>query len=143
MDGTQPSTSKADYTDISKKLNEMSIDGVPLTPVVSITNFAALAGSDYTATIIHIPENAGSPTFDQGLMKKFMDFMWNESESDYTYKRKRDDSHSNNMVNNNNWSKLIKPNIPKKYESQYKNAHNASARVEIFAIVDSNLKRYR
>ncbi len=108
---------------------------------ISITDIRGLVGMDSNATIIRIPENTGSPSFDPGRMKKFMDFTQNESESDYTYKRKRDDTMSNNMVNNNE-SKRTKTNIPKKYESQYKNAYNIRARAEKFAIVDSNLKRY-
>ncbi len=74
--------------------------------------------------------------FNQELVQQFLDFMNGQHNDSSKCKREEE------LFNNKDGSKKTKPNIPDRYQSSYKDAHNIRSKQEKYGMNDSPLRRY-
>ncbi len=136
MDGTTPSSSNSEASNIAKDLSKLTTEDITRSTLTDSVSMTDLGASASTGTVIHIPDNAGTTLFNQQLVQQFLDIM--KGQHNDSPKRKRDEE----LSSNNGGSKKTKPNIPDRYQSRYKEARNIRSKQEKYGMNDSTLRRY-
>ncbi len=135
-------TSNDSNSRVKQIVNEMT-NLQPSISSLSLTSTTSMEGleSSSTDTVVHVPANAGTPSFSPAIYVEMQQMMAQFKAEMSSLKRKRD---ADPVQINDGMSnvKRGKPIVPSEHQETYKNAQNSRAKAIKMIIVDKTISRY-